>query len=105
LTKGPLEYLVLRWFQRAGIAPPPRSLAHALRHTPYATLLVDTWASPPEDRPAAEPVAFLTPHGVGVDGGPFISLLGRPAAVVTSRTQATKAVAGRGSVRPLSVTR
>ncbi len=33
--------------RRAGVVPPPGSLAHALRHT-YATLLVDAGASLPE---------------------------------------------------------
>lgn len=37
-SRGTLDYLVSRWFRRAGVAPPPGSLAHALRHT-YATLL------------------------------------------------------------------
>lgn len=46
-TRGTLDYLVLGWFRRAGVAPPPGSLAHALRHT-YATLLVDAGASLPE---------------------------------------------------------
>jgi integrase len=35
-----LDALVAGWFRRAGVTPPPGSLAHALRHT-YATLLVD----------------------------------------------------------------
>ena len=35
------------WYRRAGVIPPPGSLAHALRHT-YATLLVDAGASLPE---------------------------------------------------------
>ncbi|HEX2273667.1 MAG TPA: tyrosine-type recombinase/integrase [Acidimicrobiales bacterium] len=46
-TRGTMDYLVAGWFRRAGVAPPPGSLAHALRHT-YATLLVDTGASLPE---------------------------------------------------------
>ncbi len=46
-TRGTLDYLVSTWFRRAGVAPPPGSLAHALRHT-YATLLVDSGASLPE---------------------------------------------------------
>ena len=46
-TRGTLDYLVSMWFRRAGVAPPPGSLAHALRHT-YATLLVDNGASLPE---------------------------------------------------------
>ena len=39
--------LVGDWYRRAGVIPPPGSLAHALRHT-YATLLVDAGASLPE---------------------------------------------------------
>ncbi len=46
-SRGTLDYLVSTWFRRAGVAPPPGSLAHALRHT-YATLLVDNGASLPE---------------------------------------------------------
>lgn len=42
-----LDHLVLSWFRRAGVTPPPGALAHALRHT-YATLLVDAGASLPE---------------------------------------------------------
>ena len=42
-----MDHLVLSWFRRAGVVPPPGSLAHALRHT-FATLLVDTGASLPE---------------------------------------------------------
>ena len=42
-----LDRLVLSWFRRAGVTPPPGALAHALRHT-YATLLVDAGASLPE---------------------------------------------------------
>jgi site-specific recombinase XerD len=33
-----MDNLVLGWYRRAGVTPPPGSLAHALRHT-YATLL------------------------------------------------------------------
>ena len=39
--------LVAGWYRRAGVVPPPGSLAHALRHT-SATLLVDAGASRPE---------------------------------------------------------
>ncbi len=46
-TRQSLDHLVLTWFRRAGVTPPPGALAHALRHT-YATLLVDTGASLPE---------------------------------------------------------
>lgn len=42
-----MDHLVLSWFRRAGVVPPPGSLAHSLRHT-YATLLVDSGASLPE---------------------------------------------------------
>jgi site-specific recombinase XerD len=42
-----MDALVLGWYRRAGVTPPPGSLAHALRHT-YATLLVDAGASLPE---------------------------------------------------------
>ena len=42
-----LDHLVLTWFRRAVVTPPPGALAHALRHT-YATLLVDAGASLPE---------------------------------------------------------
>jgi site-specific recombinase XerD len=42
-----LDGLALGWYRRAGVTPPPGSLAHALRHT-YATLLVDAGASLPE---------------------------------------------------------
>jgi integrase/recombinase XerD len=42
-----MDGLVLGWYRRAGVTPPPGSLAHALRHT-YATLLVDAGASLPE---------------------------------------------------------
>ncbi|HSH23786.1 MAG TPA: tyrosine-type recombinase/integrase [Acidimicrobiales bacterium] len=42
-----LDHLVLTWFRRAAVTPPPGALAHALRHT-YATLLVDAGASLPE---------------------------------------------------------
>ena len=41
-----MDALVAGWYRRAGVTPPPGSLAHALRHT-YATLLVDAeWARP-----------------------------------------------------------
>lgn len=43
-TRGTLDYLVRGWFRRAGVAPPPGSLAHSLRHT-YATLLVERGAT------------------------------------------------------------
>lgn len=46
-SRQSLDHLVLSWFRRAGVTPPPGALAHALRHT-YATLLVDTGASLPE---------------------------------------------------------
>jgi integrase/recombinase XerD len=46
-SRGTLDNLVSTWFRRAGVAPPPGTLAHALRHT-YATLLVDNGASLPE---------------------------------------------------------
>ena len=42
-----MDALVAGWYRRAGVTPPPGSLAHALRHT-YATLLVDAGASLPE---------------------------------------------------------
>jgi integrase/recombinase XerC len=42
-----IDGLVAGWYRRAGVIPPPGSLAHALRHT-YATLLVDAGASLPE---------------------------------------------------------
>lgn len=43
-TRGTLDYLVTTWFRRAAVAPPPGSLAHALRHT-YAALLINNGAS------------------------------------------------------------
>ncbi len=46
-SRQSLDHLVLTWFRRAGVTPPPGALAHALRHT-YATLLVDAGASLPE---------------------------------------------------------
>ncbi len=46
-SRQSLDRLVLSWFRRAGVTPPPGALAHALRHT-YATLLVDAGASLPE---------------------------------------------------------
>jgi site-specific recombinase XerD len=42
-----MDALVAGWYRRAGVTPPPGSLAHALRHT-YATMLVDAGASLPE---------------------------------------------------------
>jgi len=43
-----MDALVAGWYRRAGVIPPPGSLAHALRHT-YATLLgFDAGASLPE---------------------------------------------------------
>ena len=42
-----MDGLVAGRYRRAGVIPPPGSLAHALRHT-YATLLVDAGASLPE---------------------------------------------------------
>ena len=42
-----MDGLVAGWYRRAGVIPPPGSLAHAVQHT-YATLLVDAGASLPE---------------------------------------------------------
>lgn len=47
LTPKVVDHLVLGWFRRAGVAPPPGALAHSLRHT-YATLLVEQSGSVPE---------------------------------------------------------
>ncbi len=47
LTPKVIDHLVLGWFRRAAVAPPPGALAHSLRHT-YATLLVEQSGSVPE---------------------------------------------------------
>lgn len=47
LTPKVIDHLVLGWFRRGGVAPPPGALAHSLRHT-YATLLVEQSGSVPE---------------------------------------------------------
>lgn len=47
LTPKVVDHLVLGWFKRGGVAPPPGALAHSLRHT-YATLLVEQSGSVPE---------------------------------------------------------
>ncbi len=47
LTAKVVDHLVLGWFRRGGVAPPPGALAHSLRHT-YATLLVEQSGSVPE---------------------------------------------------------
>ncbi len=86
-TRGTLDYLVSTWFRRAGVAPPPGSLAHALRHT-YATLLVDNGASLPElqrllgHRDLSTTQVYLAVTGSGLEqtamANPARALLGKP---------------------------
>ena len=87
-TRGTLDYLVSTWFRRAGVAPPPGSLAHALRHT-YATLLVDNGASLPElqrllgHRDLSTTQVYLAVTGSGLEqtamANPARALLRKPA--------------------------
>jgi integrase len=50
-----MDGLVAGWYRRAGVIPPPGSLAHALRRT-YATLLAEAALSNPAR-------ALLRPRG------------------------------------------
>jgi integrase/recombinase XerD len=44
LTPSALRWVVLGWYQEAGVAPPPGSVVHALRHT-FATQALDSGAT------------------------------------------------------------
>ena len=87
-TRATLDYLVSTWFRRAGVAPPPGSLGHALRHT-YATLLVDNGTSLPElqrllgHRDLSTTQVYLAVTGAGLEqtavlANPARQLLRRP---------------------------
>jgi site-specific recombinase XerD len=110
-NRGTLDYLVATWFRRAGVAPPPGSLAHALRHT-YATLLVDTGASLPEvqrllgHRDLSTTQVYLGVTGAGLeqtalanparaflttDGGPPSSSIEAPARPEQTRGRLSRA--------------
>lgn len=90
-TRGTLDYLVSTWFRRAGVAPPPESLAHALRHT-YATLLVDNGASLPElqrllgHRDLSTTQVYLEITGSGLEQ----TALANPARALLRRVSADK---------------
>ena len=44
LTPSALRWVVLGWYEQAGVAPPPGSVVHALRHT-FATQALDSGAT------------------------------------------------------------
>ena len=112
-TRGTLDYLVSTWFRRAGAAPPPGSLAHALRHT-YATLLVDNGASLPElqrllgHRDLSTTQVYLAVTGSGLEqtamANPARALLRKPLPHPRStRSLQSNELPPRARVRPLAL--